>query len=116
MLLQLVFVVVIAGALVGLFAMYRRGRQGAPAFEAESGTLRVTGVSPRPEPQGDQYVTITGIISGPSVPAGETVYGRFAWDVNQWPSAGEDIPVVYPPGKPGQWQLAHPGARPYFGS
>jgi hypothetical protein len=117
MLLQIVFIVVIAGALVSLLTMYRRGRDGSffARAHAESGTLYVTGVSPRPAAQGEQYVTITGTISGPSV-AGETVYGRYAWDVNQWPSPGEMIPVTYPPGKPRNWTLAHPGARPYFGS
>ncbi|MBF6329180.1 hypothetical protein [Nocardia transvalensis] len=114
--LEFAFIVMVVGALVALFAMYRRGRGGfSPAQQPETGTLHVTGVSPRPAAQGEQYVTITGTISGPTVP-GETVYGRFAWDVNQWPSPGDDIPVVYPMGKPQNWQLGHPGARPFFGS
>ncbi|MFF0487410.1 hypothetical protein ACFYTQ_00160 [Nocardia sp. NPDC004068] len=113
---EFAFILLIGGALVALFAMYRRGRGGGntPA-QAETGTLHVTGVSPRPAAQGEQYVTITGTITGPTVP-GETVYGRFAWDVNQWPSPGEDITVVYPMGKPQHWQIGHPGARPYLGS
>jgi hypothetical protein len=117
MLLQIVFIVVIVGALVSMLTMYRRGRgrAGFASARAESGTLHVTGVSPRPAAQGEQYVTITGTISGPSV-AAETVYGRFAWDVNRWPAPGEMLPVTYPPGKPRNWALAHPDARPYLGS
>ncbi len=115
MLLQLVFIVVIVGALVSMLMMYRRGRGRFGPVNTESGTLYVTGVSPRPAAQGEQYVTITGTISGPSV-ASETVYGRYAWDVNQWPSPGDAIPVAYPPGKPQHWNLAHPGVRPYLGS
>nr|WP_235946842.1 hypothetical protein [Nocardia terrae] len=92
----------------------RAGRNDSLAGP-ESGTLHVTGVSPRPDVPGEQYVTITGSISGPSVVAHE-VYGRFAWDTFQWPAVGDQIPVLYPAGKPDKWQLAHPGARPYFGS
>ncbi|MCX4093910.1 hypothetical protein [Nocardia sp. alder85J] len=123
MLLQIGFIVVLAGVVVALITQYRRGRTGGgrgagrswrnpPAVE--SGTLYVTGVSPRPAAQGEQFVTLTGTVSGPSV-AGETVYGRFVWDVGQWPSPGDQFPVVYPPGKPDRWQIEHPGARPLFG-
>ncbi|WP_153415043.1 hypothetical protein [Nocardia macrotermitis] len=113
--LQIVFIVVIVGALAATVMLYLRGRGGSVSADAEFGTLNVTGVSPRPAAQGEQYVTITGTLVGPSVP-GETIYGRFAWDVNQWPSAGDQIPVSYPPGKPQHWQIAHPGARPPLGS
>jgi hypothetical protein len=115
MLLQIVFIVVIAGALVTTVMMYLRGRGRPVSAHAEFGTLHVMGVSPRPAAQGEQYVTITGTLTGPSVP-GETVYGRYAWDVDQWPSPGDQIPVSYPPGKPRHWQIAHPGARPPLGS
>ncbi len=115
MLLQIVFIVVIVGALVTTVALYLRGRSGSPSAHAEFGTLYVTGVSPRPAAQGEQFVTITGTLAGPSVP-GETVYGRYAWDVNQWPSPGDEIPVSYPPGKPQHWRIGHPGARPPLGS
>ncbi|WP_194853212.1 hypothetical protein [Nocardia sp. SYP-A9097] len=115
MLLQLVFILVIGGALVAAISMFRRGRAGAQMVAPESGILYVTGVSPRPDATGEQYVTLSGSISGPMVVAHE-VYGRFAWDVNQWPSIGDQIPVTYPAGKPDHWQLAHPGVRPYFGS
>ncbi|MTE13088.1 hypothetical protein [Nocardia aurantiaca] len=131
MLMQLMFVLLIGGALAAALVYYRRRGQGggaralpgdplAASWNArpaglESGTLHVTGVSPRPDEPGEQYVTISGSISGPSVVAHE-VYGRFAWDVNQWPSIGDQIPVAYPSGKPDRWQLDHPGVRPYFGS
>jgi hypothetical protein len=113
--LEFASIVLIGGALVMVIAMLMRGRSGTTPAQPETGTLHVTGVSPRPAAQGEQYVTITGTISGPSVP-GETVYGRFAWDAGQWPAPGDEIPVVYPPDKPQHWQLGHPGARPYFGS
>ncbi|MCU1641134.1 MAG: hypothetical protein JWN03_1409 [Nocardia sp.] len=116
MLMQLTFIVLIGGALVATVMAFRRGRGGGGQMvDPESGVLYVTGVSPRPDATGEQYVTISGSISGPTVVAHE-VYGRFAWDVNQWPSIGDQIPVAYPSGKPDRWQLAHPGARPYFGS
>ncbi|NKY84665.1 hypothetical protein [Nocardia veterana] len=117
MLLQIVFIVLIAGALVALLMNFRRGRGGFGGLQRaqlEAGTLRITGVSPRPAGQGEQFVTITGTLSGPSVP-GETVYGRFAWDVNQWPFPGEDLPVSYPPGKPQHWRIGHPSPGPEAG-
>jgi hypothetical protein len=60
-------------------------------------------------------VTITGNLTGPSVP-GKVVYGRYAWDVGNWPAIGDLIPVVYSPRNPDNWQISHPGARPGFGS
>ncbi|MGV9662332.1 hypothetical protein ACWDUL_14910 [Nocardia niigatensis] len=122
MLLQLMFVLLIGGALAAVLVYYRRGSGGSLAATGnaatvgfESGTLHVTGVSPRPDEPGEQYVTISGSISGPSVVAHE-VYGRFAWDTSNWPAIGDQIPVVYPATKPDRWQLDHPGVRPYFGS
>ncbi|MFC9997740.1 hypothetical protein [Nocardia sp. NPDC127526] len=113
--MEFAFILLIGGALVATILLYRRGRSGAPIAAPESGTLYVTGVSPRPNAVGEQYVTISGSISGPSLVAHE-VYGRFAWDVNQWPSVGDQIPVVYPAGKPDNWAIDHPGSRPYFGT
>ncbi|APB00671.1 hypothetical protein [Nocardia seriolae] len=130
MLTQLMFVLLIGAALAATLVYFRRGNGGgsralggdpisawrnAAPIGLESGTLHVTGVSPRPDMPGEQYVTISGSISGPSVVAHE-VYGRFAWDTFQWPAVGDQIPVAYPTGKPDKWQLEHPGARPYFGS
>lgn len=79
-----------------------RGPRGALA----SGTLLVTGVSPRPDDAvGEQYVTITGVINGPTVNE-YTVYGRMAVDVDQWPSTGQVLPVVYSPKNLDNWNFA----------
>lgn len=102
-------------ALAGMVALYLRGRGGFQRAQGEAGTLYITGVSPRPAAQGEQYVTITGNLTGPSV-SGVVVYGRFAWDVNAWPSIGDYLDVVYSPRNPQNWSIAHPGARPSLGS
>jgi hypothetical protein len=78
-----------------------QGGGGAP------GTLLITGVSPRPEADGLQYVTITGVITGPTV-AEHVIYRRDAVDVNQWPTVGALIPVVYSPKNPDKWNFAPP--------
>ncbi|NNH72553.1 hypothetical protein HLB23_22280 [Nocardia uniformis] len=116
MLVQLMFVLMMATALVLAIGYFWRGRNPfSGRGEQESGTLYVTGISPRPEALDDQYVTITGNISGPSLVAYEA-YGRFVWDVNRWPYVGEQIPVLYPSGKPQHWFPDHPGARRGTGS
>lgn len=108
--------VIMAAALVAMIVLYRRGRgqAGFPA-EPERGSLHVTGVSPRPDAEGEQYVTITGNLMGPTV-AERVVYGRFAWDVHHWPSIGDEIAVIYPAGKPDRWRILQPGSRPPLGS
>ncbi|MBF6215339.1 hypothetical protein IU433_31200 [Nocardia puris] len=114
--LEFAMLIIMVAVLVALLVSFRRGRGGgSPLAQAEAGSLYVTGVSPRPDAEGEQYVTITGNLTGPSV-AGKVVYGRFAWDVNQWPSIGDYIDVVYPPKNPDRWRIAHPGARPGLGS
>lgn len=113
--LQFAMLVILVTALVAMLMLYLRGRRGFQLADPESGTLYVTGVSPRPDALGEQYVTITGNLTGPSV-AATVVYGRFAWDVNNWPSIGDTINVVYPSGKPNNWQIVHPGSRPPLGS
>jgi hypothetical protein len=80
-----------------------RGPRGEPA----SGTLLVTGVSPRPEAVGQQYVTIAGVINGPTVNE-YSVYQRMAVDVEQWPRVGQLFPVVYSPKNPDNWKFAPP--------
>ncbi|KAA8885050.1 hypothetical protein F3087_29825 [Nocardia colli] len=103
-------------AVAGVVAVYLRGRGTFRSAPGETGTLYVTGVSPRPDDaMGEQFVTITGNVTGPTV-QGAVVYGRFAWDVNAWPSIGDLITIAYPPGKPERWQIVHPGARPGLGS
>lgn len=76
--------------------------------ETLSGTLLVTGVSPRPDAAtGEQYVTITGVIDGPTVNE-YTVYQRMAVNVDHWPTMGQLIPVVYSPKNPDIWAFAPP--------
>ena len=67
-------------------------RRGAGTTGCQ-GTLLVTGVSPRPEDAtGEQFVTITGVINGPSVNE-HVVYQQLAVDVDQWPTMGQLFPV-----------------------
>ena len=76
------------------------------------GRLLVTGVSPRPDGvSGEQFVTITGVINGPSVNE-YVVYTRMAVDVNNWPTMGQLIPVVYSPKNPDNWRFGPPEAPP----
>jgi hypothetical protein len=72
-----------------------------------SGTLLITGVSPRPDAPGQQYVTITGVIDGPTI-SDYTVYQRMAVDVDRWPAVGELKPVVYSQRNPDKWAFAPP--------
>lgn len=78
-----------------------------PRGDLAAGTLLVTGVSPRPDAGGEQYVTIAGVLDGPTVTE-YAVYGRFAVDVDQWPTTGQLLPVVYSPKNPDNWRLAPP--------
>ena len=72
------------------------------------GTLLVTGLSPRPnEDVGEHFVTITGVINGPTVNE-HVVYQRMAVDVNNWPTMGQLIPIVYSPKNPDKWNFAPP--------
>ena len=97
--LLLLFAVVLAGFVASRFT--RRGPRGEPA----SGTLLVTGVSPRPDASGQQYVTIAGVINGPTV-SEYAVYQRMAVDVEHWPTMGQLLPVVYSPKNPDNWRFA----------
>lgn len=76
-----------------------------PRGDMVSGTLLVTGVSPRPEATGEQYVTIAGVINGPTVNE-HAVYQRMAVNVDQWPSIGQTFPVVYSQKNPDNWTFA----------
>ena len=99
------------GVLVFLAAPWLRRRPSG-----EMGTLVITGVSPRPDATGEQFVTIAGVISGPTVTEHE-VYGRMAIDVSQWPTMGQLIPVVYSPKNPDNWAFAPPPppGEPHYG-
>ncbi|WP_421841430.1 hypothetical protein [Mycobacterium sp.] len=82
---------------------FPRGTRGALAH----GTLLVTGVSPRPDADGEQYVTVAGVINGPTINE-HAVYQRMAVDVDQWPVMGQLLPVVYSPKNPDNWRFAPP--------
>jgi hypothetical protein len=75
------------------------------------GTLLVTGVSPPPDAVGQQFVTISGVINGPTVNE-HVVYQRMVVDVNAWPTMGQLMPVVYSPKNPDNWSFAAQGPMP----
>jgi hypothetical protein len=102
---EIASLVVLLGALAILAAPWLMHRR-APA-DALHGTLLITGVSPRPDVTGEQFVTVTGVINGPSVNE-HVVYQRYAVDVDNWPRVGELIPVVYSPKNPDNWRPAPP--------
>jgi len=107
---EFAFLLVILGALalvLGPRLMRRRGPRG----EMAQGTLLVTGVSPRPEAEGEQFVTISGVINGPTVNE-HVVYQRMAVDIMNWPTMGQLIPVVYSPKNPDNWFFAPPTPPP----
>lgn len=78
-----------------------------PRGDALSGTLLVTGISPRPDATGEQFVTIAGVINGPTL-SEHAVYQRMAVDVDQWPTIGQLFPVRYSPKNPDNWRFAPP--------
>ena len=82
-------------------------RQG-PRGTTLSGTLLITGVSPRPDADGEQFVTITGVIDGPTL-HDYTVYQRIIVNVDNWPTVGELKPVVYSQRNPDKWTFAPSG-------
>ena len=104
-----IFSVLLLVAIAGFFVAPRLFRQG-PGAGSLSGTLLITGVSPRPDATGEQYVTITGVIDGPTI-SDYTVYQRMAVDVDRWPAVGELKPVVYSQRNPDKWAFA-PSAPP----
>jgi len=93
-------------AVLAVFLAPRFLRSG-PGAGAQEGTVLVTGVSPQPEATGAQYVTITGVLHGPTVDEHE-VYQRYAVDVSKWPSVGDLLPVRYSPRNPDNWNLTGP--------
>lgn len=93
-------------AVLGVVLVQRFLPRG-PRGELLSGTLLVTGVSPRPDVVGEQYVTIAGVINGPTV-SEYAVYQRMAVDVDHWPTIGQLFPVVYSPNNPDNWKFAPP--------
>ncbi|MEZ0341175.1 hypothetical protein ACAG25_14430 [Mycobacterium sp. pV006] len=110
---ELAIMLLIIGAIAVLAAPWIMRRRGV-GNDWVPGTLLVTGVSPRPDGvEGEQFVTITGVINGPTVNE-YTVYARLALDVSSWPSMGQLFPVMYSPGNPEKWAFApqEPPAQP----
>lgn len=93
-------------AVLAVFLAPRFIRRGAYS-DGLHGTLLVTGVSPRPDATGEQYVTIAGVINGPSVNE-HAVYQRMAVNVDDWPTMGQLMPVVYSQKNPDNWSFAPP--------
>jgi len=103
---EIAIALLLIGALVLLIGprFMRRGPRGQQ--DGVEGTLLVTGISPRPEGvEGEQFVTITGVITGPTV-SEHVVYQRLAVDINDWPSMGQLFPVVYSAKNPDNWRFA----------
>jgi hypothetical protein len=108
---EVALVVVALGVLVLVAAPWIMRRRPAGA-DWQSGQLLVTGVSPRPDDLvGEQFVTVTGVINGPTVNE-HVVYQRLAVDVDQWPTMGQLFPVVYSPKNPDNWRFAPQGGPP----
>ena len=106
-------VLVMVGVLVVIAAPWIMRRRGAGS-DWMQGQLLVTGVSPRPDDlTGEQFVTITGVINGPSVNE-HVVYQRMAVDVDQWPTVSQLFQVVYSPKNPDNWRFVgqQPPMRP----
>jgi hypothetical protein len=98
-------VLLLVAILAGFVAprLIRRGPRG----DSLSGTLLITGVSPRPDADGEQFVTIAGVIDGPTLNE-YSVYLRMAVNVDNWPTVGELKPVVYSQRNPDNWTFAPP--------
>ena len=108
-------VVVMLGVLAVIAAPWIMRRRGAGS-DWMQGHLLVTGVSPRPDDlTGEQFVTITGVINGPTVNE-HVVYQRMAVDVDQWPTMSQLFPVVYSPKNPDNWRFARATAADAAGS
>ena len=108
--LQIVILIVLIGALIAFAAPWIMRRRGTGA-DWVNGNLLVTGVSPRPDAIGEQFVTITGVINGPTVNE-HVVYQRLAIDVEHWPTMGQLYPVMYAPRNPDRWAFAPPQTAP----
>ena len=104
--MEFAVLLVIVGALALLIGPRLMGLRG-PRGEMARGTLLVTGVSPRPDVVGQQFVTISGVINGPGVDE-HVVYQQMAVDTATWPTIGQLMPVAYSPKNPDKWMFAPP--------
>jgi hypothetical protein len=104
-------ILLLVGALAVLAAPWIRRRRGIGGDWLQ-GQLLVTGVSPRPDDlTGEQFVTITGVINGPTVNE-HVVYQQLAVDVDDWPTVSQLFPVMYAPNNPDNWRFAPPAPPP----
>ncbi|MCV7194277.1 hypothetical protein H7I02_15985 [Mycolicibacterium brumae] len=102
---EFLIVLLLVGALALIVVPRLRGRGPRNAQDAAVGELLVTGVSPRPDATGEQFVTISGVIKGPTV-AEHVVYQRMVWDTaDSWPSIGQLFPVQYSVKNPDNWVM-----------
>ncbi len=108
---EFLVLLLLVGSLVLLIGPRFMKRGPKPGNEAAQGTLLVTGVSPRPDAEGQQFVTISGVITGPTV-SEHVIYQRMAVDVNSWPTMGQTMPVIYSPKNPDNWRFAGPEGPP----
>lgn len=105
--MEFAVLLLILGALALVLGPRLMGKRG-PRGEMAQGTLLVTGVSgapPGPDTPGEHFVTITGVITGPTV-SEHVVYQRMAVTGAAWPTMGQLIPVVYSPKNPDKWFFA----------
>jgi hypothetical protein len=103
--LEFAVLLVLLGALAILAAPWIRRRRGI-GNDWVPGTMVVTGVSPRPDDlTGQQFVTITGVINGPTVNE-HVVYQQLEVDVDQWPTMSQLFDVMYSPKNPDNWTFA----------
>lgn len=82
-------------------------RSYGPRGEVANGTLLVTGVSPRPNATGEQFVTVAGVIHGPTVNEHATSR-QLMVDVGQWPVAGAQFGVIFALKNPDDWVFSSP--------
>ncbi|BDX33690.1 hypothetical protein TUM20985_42370 [Mycobacterium antarcticum] len=104
---EIAVLLLLVGGIVLLLAPRMRGRRGPGGLGGQlaHGTLLVTGVSAGPESDGSQFVTITGVINGPTVREQE-VYARMTMQVGTSPTMGQLMPIVYSPKNPEKWGFA----------
>jgi hypothetical protein len=104
--MEFAVLLLIVGALALVVGPRLMGKRG-PRGEMAQGTLLVTGVSPRPDAEGEQFVTISGVMTGPTVNE-HVVYQQMAVDTAAWPAIGQLMPVAYSPKNPDKWMFAPP--------
>ena len=95
-----------AGLAAAIIVSVTRGRRSgvAPALAPglEDGVLTLTGVTERPldaDKDGRAFATVSGQITGPSIPPTQ-VYRRLVLEFGSpWPEVGQQWPVFYKVGK-----------------